>query len=593
MNVKAAAPTRPGRNALLGALSPVIELGKEPLVYGPAIRGFIGLALPLALGLITGHVAEGVLASLGGLWAVTQDGSGPVRSRITRIGVAVVASALGLTFGQVAYRTDSIQIVVAAGVVAAVVSGLIATAGPVGSTAGLYLLLGSIVGGGMHLPGPLYVPGTLLLVGGGLVCALSSASGKRDRERSLHLTLTKAYEASVAALLSVGTASAPKRKNELLAARHRLHDLVTDIAAEASQRPAAGASRAGERIQRLLTAAAIYDEVVDVVVVALHDAKPLDSSTVVLPLHIAHRLGIAKRQRSQIVSPGGESPAQCAHARLHGILNDLSTSRRFQSPQRTAITRPVRSQVPWRNRACMAGVFGASIAAAYVIAFALNSPRPYWVPLGVAFILKPELGPLFARAINRCIGTLLGALLSSAIAPLLGNGYAAVFTIGALGAGVALGVAYHYALGTLALTAVVFVFLPFLGDHRALFDSRILDTLIAAGVVLLAASLMRGDSWRSRVGRSLTAAVRATRAYEEAATNHQHPADDENTAKLGKAAYRRLAEAKTTMTRARQEPPFILKPHWDALLTDAELRCDQATAALQEAMLSSRRRGAG
>ena len=53
---KLAAHTQPGHSALLSALYPVIELERGPLVYGPAIRGSIGIALPLALGLITAEV---------------------------------------------------------------------------------------------------------------------------------------------------------------------------------------------------------------------------------------------------------------------------------------------------------------------------------------------------------------------------------------------------------------------------------------------------------------------------------------------------------------------------------------------------------
>src|SRR5206468_3280888 len=46
-------------------------------------------------------------------------------------------------------------------------------------------------------------------------------------------------------------------------------------------------------------------------------------------------------------------------------------------------------------------------------------PRPYWVLLTVAIVLKPDFGSVFTRAVQRGLGTLLGVLLGSALLAVL------------------------------------------------------------------------------------------------------------------------------------------------------------------------------
>ena len=51
---------------------------------------------------------------------------------------------------------------------------------------------------------------------------------------------------------------------------------------------------------------------------------------------------------------------------------------------------------------------------AAVLSEVLPLERSYWVPLTVAVILKPDYGSVFARALQRAIGTIAGAVLGAA-----------------------------------------------------------------------------------------------------------------------------------------------------------------------------------
>ncbi|MEU8472291.1 FUSC family protein [Streptomyces sp. NPDC029006] len=66
-------------------------------------------------------------------------------------------------------------------------------------------------------------------------------------------------------------------------------------------------------------------------------------------------------------------------------------------------------------------LLAACVLVAYVIALLLHGPRGYWLPMTVAFIYKPDFGPVLRRALYRCAGTFVGVAAIGAVAPLTGN----------------------------------------------------------------------------------------------------------------------------------------------------------------------------
>jgi uncharacterized membrane protein YccC len=55
----------------------------------------------------------------------------------------------------------------------------------------------------------------------------------------------------------------------------------------------------------------------------------------------------------------------------------------------------------------------ACMGVAGVVSEVLPLQRSYWVPLTVAIVLKPDYGSVFARAVQRGIGTMVGAVVGS------------------------------------------------------------------------------------------------------------------------------------------------------------------------------------
>ena len=56
-----------------------------------------------------------------------------------------------------------------------------------------------------------------------------------------------------------------------------------------------------------------------------------------------------------------------------------------------------------------------SIGVAALVSQAFPLQRPYWVVLTVAIVLRPDFGSVFARALQRGLGTIVGAVVGAVI----------------------------------------------------------------------------------------------------------------------------------------------------------------------------------
>ncbi|MCF1598468.1 FUSC family membrane protein, partial [Streptomyces muensis] len=139
-------------------------------VNRPAVlRAAIALALPLAIGLAVDRPFYGALASMGALNGVISDTAAAYRVRIPTIAIPQLFGAVGITVGAAVYGHGWVAVAAVTGV--ALVSGMISTIGAVASAAGLVLLLTSVVGAGLPMPGAWWLA-PLLMSGGGLLVLL-------------------------------------------------------------------------------------------------------------------------------------------------------------------------------------------------------------------------------------------------------------------------------------------------------------------------------------------------------------------------------------------------------------------------------------
>lgn len=129
------------------------------------------------------------------------------------------------------------------------------------------------------------------------------------------------------------------------------------------------------------------------------------------------------------------------------------------------------------------------MAIATTISESLSVPHPYWLPMSVAWMSKPDRDGTVVRVLHRMVGTIAG-LLVAFLAVVLFRPSAGTFLPLAL-VGVAFAIAFiwaNYAIAVTGVTIWVVSLFAMVGDPVvSTMDARLLATAGAAVLVLLAA----------------------------------------------------------------------------------------------------------
>jgi uncharacterized membrane protein YccC len=134
---------------------------------------------------------------------------------------------------------------------------------------------------------------------------------------------------------------------------------------------------------------------------------------------------------------------------------------------------------------------------ATTISESLTVPHPYWLPMSVAWMSKPDLNGTVVRVLHRLVGTVLGLVIAYLVVVIFqpsGSGFLPLVLIG-----VALAIAFiwsNYAIAVTGVTMWVVSLFAMVGDPVvSTMDARLLATVAAAALVLLATWL---SDWRPR-----------------------------------------------------------------------------------------------
>ena len=213
----------------------------------------------------------------------------------------------------------------------------------------------------------------------------------------------------------------------------------------------------------------------------------------------------------------------------------------------------------------------ACMGAAGLVSEVLPLQRSYWVPLTVAIVFKPDYGSVFARALQRGIGTVVGAV-AGAVLLVLVHGTWLLIPFGVLAALLPFGRSRNYGLLATFLTPLVVVLIDLLnpGGWR-LAEDRLIDTLIGCAIVLLIGFAPWPMSWYSHLPRQYArAALDVCRYLEEAldpdagvlgadAPRGTGPrgAGPSARSRMRRSTYRALADLRAEFQRTMSEPPSI------------------------------------
>jgi len=198
-----------------------------------------------------------------------------------------------------------------------------------------------------------------------------------------------------------------------------------------------------------------------------------------------------------------------------------------------------------------------ALATALYRGFAID--RGYWMTLTALIVLKPDFTTSFVRGLLRIVGTLIGALLASALSLGIARGPTADVAFAILFA--LLGywlIDVNWGLLGITVTAYIVFLFSLLGlpDHAAI-AARVFATLYGGGLAVLA--MFVWPTWEGkRAGEQLAELIDALRRYALLVLGaYADPTtfDPAGIRRAQAAAWTARLEAETSVDRAVGEPP--------------------------------------
>ncbi|MFJ9865291.1 FUSC family protein [Streptomyces sp. NPDC101165] len=558
---------------------------RAPLNWAAMARAALAMALPLAIGLAAGRPTYGALASMGALSGVISDTADAYRMRIVNIAVPQLFGAVGVTVGTLVYGQGWYAVAAVTGV--ALVSGMISTIGVVSSVSGLLLLLNAVIGAGLPLPGPWWLPPALMSGGGLLVLALALLAWPLRAGVPERASVGTAYR-TVADLLAACADPDPDRytaiRFEVTQSLNQAYDLI--LAHRARHH---GRSR---ELTRLLAQLNAITPVVEAAPAVHLAGRPLPPEVPEAVRHLAEAIETGYTgpiALPHLPAPTTETARAVDHALRHtaevvtapdvdprGIDDRLGRPATPSIRTARAARNVVLSANSWR--------YGLRLALCIGIAQALVSlipvPRSYWVALTITFVLKPDFGSVFSRALLRALGTVAGLVIAAAVLAEVPPGWWDVPVMLVLAPLIPALTPRGYGYQTAAITPVILLLSDIL-NHKgtALLLPRLLDSLMGCAIALIAGYLLWPESWHTRVGDRLADAVADTAVYVEAA--FRADTDPAGRARMRRRLYRDLSTIRTEFQRALTEPPPTGRraAAWWPLVVAVERIVDATTAA--------------
>ncbi len=561
-------------------LAEVVRPRPAPAPWPEMIRAALAICVPLSVSFALGQRALGVLPAMGGILGTMADTGGPYLSRLKRVCTAAVfGGAAGLAIGSVAHGHGWLAVI--ALVAVAGVSGVLSAVSDIGSATGLQLLVYTSLGAGPvgalrpvwhtaagFLAGVLWA--LILLLPGWL----RSPHGREQR------AVAAVYDALAGLLRAVGSDQFTARRQALTSALNTAYDdLLT-----------ARSTATGRHRQRML------------LVGALNASHPMAEAAVMLglagirppPLAIetVSRLGDAIRNGipPPMIPPPWDDSAAMATLRdaMAGAARALSRDWSPGDHARSGLRERLRAVGPPGSlrhfgSARLRGLAGrlldefgggrlsriftlrlmACMGVAGIVSEVLPLQRSYWVPLTVAIVLKPDYGSVFARALQRGIGTVVGAVAGAVLLVLM-HGTWLLIPFAVLAALLPYGRSRNYGLLATFLTPLVVVLIDLLSPAGwRLAEERLIDTLVGCAIVLLIGFAPWPMSWYAHLPRQFGQTVLDVRRYLEEAllgpsgSPGSEPAAPPARSRLRRSTYRALADLRAEFQRTMSEPPSI------------------------------------
>lgn len=510
--------------AIPGWLADAVRPKKAPVPWPDMIRAVFAIWVPLAAGFVTGRSGLVALPAMGALLSVMIDNGGPYRARVRRIGTAAVfGGAAGLVVGSLIHGRG--WIAVFALVVVAFVSAVITRLGGTGSVTGLQLLVYSALGlgpiGGLR---PWWHSALQFLAGAVWAILLITPSWLLAPRAAEQRAVAAVYHAFAKFLRAIGTPQAAAVRGEVTAALNAAYDALLTGRSYSS-----GRSRPAMHLMGVLNVSHQMAEAATALRSEGERPPPWVTDTIDrLAEAVAH--GIESGAELPLIPPQwSESPGALAlRDSMVGLARAISGT--WAQPSAAPATAGWRARLADRATHVAEQLIGGRIAWVFTIRLmvctgiaalmtqVLPLQRSYWVVLTVAIILKPDYGSVFARAVQRGLGTVAGAVLGAAVLAVVPYGPWLLVPFGVMAALLPYGKARNFGLAAAFLTPLVVLLIDLqAGGGWRLAADRLIDTLLACAIVLLFGYALWPSSWQAHLPGQFAQTLLAVCAYMEEA----------------------------------------------------------------------------
>lgn len=427
----------------------VVRFDATRLTPEIAFRNTVGIVAPLIAGVALRDPASAAVVALGALNVCYSDSREAYAVRARRMLLASLLVGLAVAVGALSAR-NNITAAIAAMVWAFGV-GMLVVLGPKAADLGLVSLVTLIVFAAKQLTLKQALISGLLAFAGGLLQTLLSVAIWPVRpyapERRIIAELYRTL--GQIAVSAAGSGSPPPATSAVLDAGDALASLHADSPNEAERLvfllnqaerirlSVLTLRRLGRRLSRKpvsFPASQAVDQLLTLAAAMLRaiarQAETGDSPATLQNLHPTEDFGRAARefQTADWSPPGTMSAAFIRDAKrqvsaLAGQLRAAAglTSRAIRpaqhpsaAPAGTGRRDRLKANLSLKSSAFRHAVrLSLSVGLAAALGHGLHLPRPYWIPMTVAIVLKPDFVSTFSRGILRVAGTLVGLLVAT------------------------------------------------------------------------------------------------------------------------------------------------------------------------------------
>jgi len=545
--------------------------------WGRSLRAALGIGLPLAIGLATGTLDYTLWIAMGTLFQSVGERDGPYQAIFRKILVSAPLGAAGYLLGYLSGLPWGA--IVAVMVLVAFVCGIVSTYSAALSIGALqFLVMGAVAIGNPEI-GQFWHASLLLLTGTVLYAAMLGVEILIYPQRPQREMTTSLVQALGALARSRAAGEAFEAQRQQVTARHSaLYALLMQIRYHA----------AGRNLHLESTAAVLQRfDVLFPLLLSVDDKRELQAAGDALD---AMASAFAMGRNRPDATPADQTPLGRAVAGLGdalwgaaaATLPSSSTTRPAARQSRLAIH--VDRLNPGRDAILTALALALCTGIGYSMHWLDGKSHWYWVPMTIVIIMKPDMGSIFARAIHRSVGTVVGVAIGATLLTLVPVGPVFILLISLIALFLPWASQRSYALSALMLTPLVLVLIDFVspeaaGVHYA--TLRLEDTLLGSIIALVFGYLI----WPKRHARELSQAFRIARqaiaVYLQAVVpGGGHRASPGQAGACRRAAYGQLADMRAALQKSLAEPPPAGREAaaWFPLITGAERICDAITA---------------